>query len=316
MSHLTYTDCLTIQVLLAEWYSHRWVARRLCRSNATISREIKKYTTNGTYNAKLARLQRRVKRTLINTLLHTSIKPGSALAEYILTHVKLYWSPEQIANTWSRRYPEQSVSTQTIYTFVESNHWWMRKKYFRRRWKKYVKSWAYKWTMYARTSIHERPPTTGIGHWEADTIQWKNHKGVIVTFNERESGYLLAYAANHKTASNVTEAAVCLFATIPKERRKTITMDNWTEFSEHYMLRALLGVETYHADVGAPWQRGANENLNGLLRQFYPKWKDLRGVDQEELQKYVDLLNNRPRKRLWRLSPIQYLELHHCVLLN
>ena len=315
MSHLTYTDCLTIQVLLEEGYSHRWVAQRLSRSNATISREIKKYSTNWTYNAKLARLQRQTKRRLINTLLHTRIRPWSKLHQFILEKIQLYWSPEQIAGV-RRTTTQEQLSHQTVYRFLHTNHSWMLHKYGRRKWRPYRYGKTPADFIYDRMSIHDRPETTGLWHWEGDTIQWKNHKGVIVTFNERRSGYLLAYPANRKTAANVTLAAQHVFASIPEGLRTTLTLDNGREFCEHYMLRWLLGFDTYFADPWRPDQRWANENLNGLLRQFYPKWKDLRGVSKEELDYYVDLLNNRPRKRLWRRSPIQYLLDNDCVLLN
>jgi len=85
---------------------------------------------------------------------------------------------------------------------------------------------------------------------------------------------------------------------LPQVLKKTITLDNGTEFVEHYMWKLLCGLDTYFADVGQAGQRGLNENTNGLLRQFFPKKSDLANVSQEELDYYVDLLNNRPRKRL------------------
>jgi IS30 family transposase len=315
MPHLTYTDCLTIQVLLAEWYSHRWVARKLSRSNRTISMEIKKYSTNGTYNAKLARLQRQTRRKLINTLLHTRITPWSKLHAFVIEKIQEYWSPEQVAgvrrnDTW------ESLSPQTIYTFLHSHHKWMIEKYGRRKGRPYRYGRKPADFIYDRVSIHDRPSVEGLWHWEGDTIIGKNHKWAIVTFNEKKSWYLLAYPAKRKTAANVTQAAHHVFSSIPEKLRKTLTLDNWREFCEHYMLRWLLWFDTYFADPWRPDQRWANENLNGLLRQFYPKRTDLRKVEKEQLDYHVRLLNNRPRKRLWRLSPIQFLEKNYCVLLN
>jgi IS30 family transposase len=104
-----------------------------------------------------------------------------------------------------------------------------------------------------------------------------------------------------------------LFKNLPKKLKRTITLDNGREFVEHYMWKWLVDIDTYFADVGNAGQRGLNENTNGLLRQFFPKGTDLANLSQEELDYYLDLLNNRPRKRLWFLSPKQYLAKSHCA---
>lgn len=315
MPQLTYTECVQIQVLLEEKYSHRKIAVRLWFSNGTISREVKKYSIEGIYNAKTARLQRKVRRCLVNTLLHERIKKWSELEKYILEKVKEYRSPDQIV--WERKGKYWwKLSVSTIYKYIKTHHKWMIKKYFRRKWKEYKYNYEPVGYIYDRISIHERPKIEWMWHWEWDTIVWKWHKWVIVTFNEIKSWYLLAMQVPRKQAKYITQAARELFKKIPEELRKTLTLDNWREFCEHFMLRWLCWFDTYFADPWNPWQRWANENLNGLLRQFYPKWTSLLDIDPEKLQYYVNLLNNRPRKRLWYISPIQFLKNHGCVLLD
>jgi IS30 family transposase len=129
-----------------------------------------------------------------------------------------------------------------------------------------------------------------------------------VTFTERKSWFELAGVLEEKYATIVTETTRQLFSTIPEKLKKTVTLDNGREFVEHYMWKWLCGLDTYFADVWNAWQRGLNENTNGLLRQFYPKQTRLSNVSQQELDYYVTLLNNRPRKRHNYLTPIEVIQ--------
>jgi IS30 family transposase len=314
MPHLTYTQCVQIQVLLNEAYSHREIALKLNRSNKTISQEIKKHNINWIYLASTARLIRKTKRNLINTLIHTRIIPSSRLESYIHEKIHSYWSPEQIAWRWKRETWE-SVSKDTIYAYIYNQHPEWIKKYLRRKWKKYLHHREKVRYILNRKSISERPEIIWWWHREWDTIRWRKRKWWFATFNEIESWYLLAWPLLERKAVNVTEKARELFKKVLEELKKTITLDNWREFVEHFMMKEICWLETYFADPGNPWQRWANENTNGLLRQRYPKWVDLWNITQEELDYYVHLLNNRPRKRLYFQTPIEFLSTTYCVLL-
>ncbi|PJA48577.1 MAG: hypothetical protein CO170_02340 [candidate division SR1 bacterium CG_4_9_14_3_um_filter_40_9] len=125
----------------------------------------------------------------------------------------------------------------------------------------------------------------------------------------------MAGVLQEKYATIVTETTRQLFKNLPEELKKTVTLDNGREFIEHYMWKGLCGLDTYFADVGNPGQRGLNENTNGLLRQFYPKKTRLSNVSQKELDYYVNLLNNRPRKRNNYLTPTEVLKTY-CADLN
>lgn len=315
MPHLNYTECVQIQVLLEEWYSHRSIAVRLCRSNRAISQEIKKYGYNGKYTAWVARTIRKTKRSVVNTLLHTKIKPESELEQYILEKIKTYRSPEQIAG---RRFKEtgKRISKDTIYSYIYRNYPKLIKKYFRRKWKRYVHKREKIRYILDRKSIHERPVVKWGWHWEWDTMWWRKRKWGFATFNEIESWYLLAWPLVERKAINVTLKAHELFQRIPESLKKTMTLDNWREFVEHFMMKPLCWLETYFADPWNPWQRWANENTNWLLRQRYPKWADLWSISQSELDYYVWLLNNRPRKKLNYMTPIEFLASRYCVLLD
>jgi len=307
---LTYEECIKIQVYLEEGFKHRPIAKKLGRSNSSISDEIKKYSMNGRYIALIAWSTRQTKRKLLN-ILHYKIQRWDPLDKFIVESIGKYRSPEQVAGSW-RRETWEVISKDTIYSHIKRNYPELIKKYFRRRWKKY-KYWTIKaWYIYARKSIRERPIEAKLksefGHWEWDTVRWSRNTGWFVTFTERKSWFELVGLISQKYATMITEATRKLFQNIPKHLRKTVTLDNGKEFVEHYMWKYLCWLDTYFADVWNAWQRGLNENTNGLIRQFYPKKMNLSNVSQQELDYHVDLLNNRPRKRLNYLSPIQYLE--------
>jgi IS30 family transposase len=311
-SKLSYTDCVAIQLYLWEKLSHRAIARKLKRSNSSISDEIRKYAIDGIYLAKIAWLMRNTKRSLVNAL-HCKIGRWSPLDMLIVERTKEYRSPEQIAGHWKKS-TWQTISKDTIYTHIRRNYPELIKKYFRRRWKKY-KYWTVKaWYIRDRKSIHERPIEAKLksefGHWEWDTMRGCKSKWWFATFTERKSWFELAWVLSEKTAQNVTNWAHELFKHIPDDLKKTMTLDNGREFVGHYMWKKLCGLDTYFADVWNAGQRWLNENTNWLLRQFYPKKSDLWNIKQEELDYYLNLLNNRPRKRLWFESPIEYLAKH------
>ena len=316
-SKLLYTDCVAIQIYLREKLSHREIGKKLGRSNSSISDEIRKYSMNGNYNAWIAWIMRKARREIVNAL-HCKIQRWDPLDVFILKNIKQYRSPEQVAWDWKNESWEV-ISKDTIYRHVKKVYPELIKKYFRRKWKKYKYGTIKAWYIYNRVSIHERPIEAKLksefGHWEWDTVRWSRNTWGFVTFTEKKSWFELVWIIGQKYATMITEATRKLFQKVPEKLRKTVTLDNGKEFVEHYMWKWLCWLDTYFADVWNAWQRGLNENTNGLLRQFYPKKMNLSNVSQQELDYYVNLLNNRPRKRLWYLSPIQYLE-KYCADLN
>ena len=153
-----------------------------------------------------------------------------------------------------------------------------------------------------RVSIHERPDivaTRGrIGDWEGDTVMGAQGKGAVVTLVERKSRLLLAGVLPGKAAKPLSYKANRLLKRLPKTWRQTLTLDNGTEFADFKKIEAATGIKVYFADPYASWQRGLNENTNGLLRQYFPKGCDFRAVSDRALAKAVDEINNRPRKCL------------------
>ena len=143
-----------------------------------------------------------------------------------------------------------------------------------------------------------------IGDWEADTIIGQNHKQAIVTVVERKTGLVKMKRVTKKSAHLVADAMVVMLTPV-RLHVKTITSDNGKEFADHKAIKQRLYSGFYFADAYASWQRGTNENTNGLIREYLPKGCDFRQVSDDEVQNIEDRLNNRPRKRLGFKTPNQ-----------
>lgn len=279
----------------------------------TVSRELKRYKDAIwlIYCAKTAHQFTKQKRSEVNKELHTKIIKWSKLSAYIQEKlVKDHWSPEQIA--WDRWLRHPTITHQTIYSYLYKYHSDLIKEYLKRHGKKY-NYWKCrtKNKIPDRVSIHDRPAEVEekkrLGDFEGDTIVWSNTWDRIVTCNDRKSGMLFAdiiLQQNNQSLAIATSVAMTMqLRDVSKEKLKTITLDNWVEFFDHKYIQEQLGIQTYFADPYSSWQRWANENTNGLLRYFFPKWTDFRTIDLNYFKHIVQLINNRPRKRLWRKTP-------------
>ena len=305
MSHLTSAQRYTIEVMLAQKTPQKKIALAISKSPSVLSREIgRNRAADGRYDSAVA--QARYERGL-KTKPH-GIKLTDAVKEVIVSGLSKQWSPEQIAHKAAKD-GVTCVSHERIYQFV-----WQDKQEggslyqnLRSQGKKYRKRGAEKdkrGCIKDRVSIHDRPAVVAeksrIGDWEGDTIIGKDHQGAILTTNERFSGYVLLAKLQGK---NATELATTMTEILlpHKDRCLTMTFDNGKEFARHADITQHLGVPVYFADPYASWQRGANENTNGLVRQYIPKKTDFDTITPQRLQEIQDLLNNRPRKRLdWK----------------
>jgi len=218
--------------------------------------------------------------------------------------VRQEWSPEQIAGT-------MNISHETVYRHVYADKdcggkLFMHLRSQKKRRKRYASGRQRRGQIPNRRSIHERPAVVDlrleVGHWEGDTVIGARHKQAIVTLVERKRGYAKLFKVSNKTAELVSAAMI--------ESLKpfdglvdTITLDNGKEFADHQRVDLELGSTIYFADPFASWQRGTNENFNGLLRQYIPKDRPLSTVTQEELKMIENKLNHRPRKRLGFKTP-------------
>ena len=163
-----------------------------------------------------------------------------------------------------------------------------------------------------RKSIKDRPEVINrrerFGDWEGDLVVGKDNKGAIATMVERKAGFLIAGLMHGKSSDEFKKTVRDIFAPIDNEILKSITYDNGTEASDYKNLEAILNCDFYFATPGSPWQRGTNENTNGLLRRYFPKKTNFRLIDPKLLDVLIQLINSRPRKRLDYRTPKQVLK--------
>ena len=311
--HLTLTERETIANLHFAGHGPAEIGRRLKRAASTISRELRRNSTDGRYRASVAHqssLSRRSQRRLPRKLDH------SPLRSEVQRMLSCSWSPDQVSGRLSREHPEDRrmhVSHQTIYRWLWSDAAIfeqfaqdLRHGRYRRRKR------SGRTLIRNRVSIRQRPSVidarSRVGDWEGDTIVGRGHQGYVATFVDRMTGYLVASRMRDKRSVSLNRAAERAFRTIPQTARHSVTVHNGTEFAQHESLTRRLKLDVYFADAYCSWQRGTNENTNGLLRQFLPKNQELFDLPPTVLEFHVSRLNNRPRKRLGYLTPAEVFQ--------
>ena len=287
------------------------IARRLKRHPATISRELRRNRNPNGYWAASAQVKADARRS------HrpwTCKMERPEVASYVRQRLRQRWSPDEIAGR-SRddfpRDPRRHVSRQTIYAWIHAHPaaaYWRR---YLARLGRVRRRGENRGRLPACVSIEGRPAVVDrrarYGDWEGDTVVGRGHRSGTVTLVDRKSGYLLLGKVHDRQAATVREAMTELFQPLPTRLRKTLTLDNGKEFAEHEQLAATTSLRVYFAKPYCAWQRGTNENTNGLVRQFFPKGSDMAHVPAKQFEKVQHLLNNRPRKRLGYRTPLEIL---------
>jgi IS30 family transposase len=229
----------------------------------------------------------------------------------IESKIRLDWSPEQIAGWLLKRHQIQ-VSHEWIYQYILSDQQaggdlYQHLRCQKKRRKRYGRR-DRRGQLPNRRSIEERPEIVDrrqrIGDWEVDTLVGKGHQQAIVTLTERKSRLALLRKVERRTAALVSQAVIDLLNPVAG-RSHTLTGDNGKEFAEHERIAQDLDVDFFFAHPYAAWERGANENMNGLVRQYIPKNRALTSVTEHELEQIMTKLNHRPRKCLEFKSPFE-----------
>jgi len=240
--------------------------------------------------------------------------------EYIEDRLRLDWPPEVIAQKLLIDYPNEQrmrISHETIYRWIylDATHGGDLHAHLRRRHKRRRKQTRYgsgRRFIQGRVSITERPSVVGTreryGDWEGDTVAGAKGSGHIATLVERKTRFLMAAKLSNKKAVTMTEASTLSFQGIPQPLRQTLTLDNGKEFAQFKELEQRTGLSVFFADPYAAWQRGTNENTNGILRFYFPKGSDFQKISDEDLQAVVTRINNRPRKCLNYRSPHEVMQ--------
>ena len=311
MSHAKYPEFVKIQALNFCNCSQEDIAEYVGVSQPTVSRILVKLQSG--LSPEEIEKSRREHRTIANQHVHQRIDPWWDLERYVLYRLREHQdSPDQMAGRWKEERWEK-LSKDTIYAYIRNHHPHLIKKYFRRKGKQYrnrKQDKAFeKYQLMDRRMIDDRPVCIErrrqIWHWEWDTIIGKRWVGkqVIATNVERKSWYLLSRVCEDKGGEQMYLKTVEMFKSIPQNKKKTNTYDNGREFAQHRNIEWKTGITIYFAHPYHSWERWTNENTNGLLRQYYPKWTSFTCVKEHELQEVVKKLNWRPRKRLNYKTP-------------
>jgi IS30 family transposase len=309
---LTEEHRIEIYAMKQAGYNQTQMARRLGVHRSTISRELARNTGGRGYRPKQAHrlaTERRVKA-------RKAVKMTRKTIAYIEALIRQEHAPEQITGRMKvdPDYRGPTVSHERIYQHVwqdkaDGGRLWrhLRIGGHKKKRKRYGKH-DFRGKIPHRVGIEKRPQIVQskkrLGDWEADTLIGKYHRGAVITVVERKSQFTLLGKVPHKTAPAVREQMVKHLRP-HRHRVHTITTDNGREFSEHQALAQRLQAKIYFADPYQAWQRGLNEQVNGLIRQYLPKKTDLRHVTDQRLQLIMDRLNHRPRKTLGFKTPYE-----------
>lgn len=304
--HLTQEQRYQIYAYSKANWTQKEMSRELKVHRSTVSREIKR--NRGLRGYRPQQANKRAERRKF--LAHKHIKMSSYLKFLVAQKIREDWSPEQISG-YFKRHNIAHISHPTIYTYIklDRNSGGQLYKRLRRARKKYKKRYGssdLRGQIRNKIMIDERPKIvdekTRIGDWEIDTVIGKQHNGVIVTLVERKSKYMIASPVRNKSEPVVTNALIQALRPF-KEKAHTITSDNGKEFAGHEKVAKDLKAKFYFAHPYSSWERGLNENSNGLLRQYYPKKTDLRDIKSTDMDPILEKINNRPRKTLGYATP-------------
>ena len=313
--HLSNDERLYIQHGLRANKTQKMIADELSRNPSTISREVRrnKYAQCHLYTHYWAchavKWRKRIQYEYISDL---NTKLRGKTKELTLELLKQYLSPEQVSG-YLLEHHGISLCHETIYRYIYSSKIINKelKPFLRqgkRRYRKRYGSSARSSLIPNRRSIAERPMIVDkkarIGDWECDTVIGKDRKSALVTVVERKSLFTVMATVKRKTAEQVSNTMIKLLEPY-KDRVKTLTFDNGTEFMRHEKIGKVLGAKTYFANPYSSWERGINENTNGLVRQFFPKGTNFNEVNWREIKRALYLLNNRPRKTRKYQTPNQ-----------
>jgi IS30 family transposase len=300
-----------IFLLLQEGKTQKEIASIIGRDKSTISRELSRNLHQKFYVYLPDTAQRKTEKRKVQSRKQQYLDRDLELKQYVLTKLKTGWSPEQIEGRIEidlDKYLNYESIYQYIYSLAgrkENLRQYLRRAHRIRRKKNGRKH--HKGKIPNRIDISLRPKDietrSEFGHWEGDSLIYKRHTQSLATYTERKTRFIVAKKAKDRTAQERVRLTNCYYVQLPPEARRTVTYDNGLEFSAHEEISSTLGIDIYFARPYASWQRGSNENSNGLIRWYLPKDIDLDFLTDEELDAIIKLINDRPRKCLnWKTS--------------
>jgi IS30 family transposase len=305
---LTLAQRYHIGVLLSEGKMQKDIAEKIGASRSTLTRELQRNGGRESYVPEQAH-QRTIE---LRRTAQKAIKMSLMVIQWVESKLRIEWRPEQIAAKIHEALGI-SISHARIY-----QHVWQDKRHggtlyqhlsqSGKRRRKYG-SKDNRGQLVNRVSIDERPKIVAeksrLGDWEIDTVIGKNHQGALVTIVERVSKFTLIAKVLNKQADTVTEATIALLKPYQGDKLFTITADNGKEFAGHEKISQQLDLKIYFAHPYSSWERGVNENTNGLIRQYFPKGSSFENITDADVEKVMERLNHRPRKRLNYKTPFE-----------
>jgi len=311
-SHLTVEERDQISVLKAEGLGPRGIASELGRHHTTISRELNRNAPpvrKGRYLSHKAH-ERSVQR---KSAAHQRDRlKNEEIQRYVEDGLSLHWSPEQIAGRLPSVCKGQTISHEAIYQYIYTERHDLvttLARHHRKRQKRGHSRKHRKPHIPNRISIEDRPQyiedRKQAGHWERDSLVSRASKACLDVKIERKSRYTLIDKLEQRTAEAVRIVVIARLKPYPMHLRRSLTYDNGSEHAEHEMINRALGTRSYFCHPYSSWERGSNENMNGLIRRFLPKKTDFSKVSSAYINQIEFLLNNRPRKCLNYKTPAE-----------
>jgi transposase, IS30 family len=299
-----------LAALRRQGYNKSQIARALGRHRSTVCREVRRNSTraDGRYRAFTAQERTNGRRSRSRRNLRFTAQDFALIDELL----RRQWSPEQVAGHLGRT-GQLAISHETIYRHVwrdkkEGGALYTHLRGARKRRRKRYGAYDSRGRLAGKRIISERPAEVEarerVGHWEADTVAGAGSKDCVVTLVERKTGLLLIGKLADRTADSLSRRAISLVRGHGASF-ETVTADNGTEFHDYKRIEARTGVVFYFARPYHSWERGSNENANGLLRQYLPKGVSMAGLSQQQCNAIARKLNTRPRKRLGFRTPLE-----------
>lgn len=312
---LTQSEREHIASLLSEGYSLGDIAKTLGRNKSTISRELARNSAPERQRYTPCRAHARAceRKTTANT--HERLK-NEFIRQYVKDGLEKGWSPEQISGRIRIDHPGNVINHEAIYQYIYHPQNPQRleminllRRAHKKRKNKSIGRKERKTKIPNRISIDARPKSVEnrrrYGHWEGDSLISRKSKAALNTLTERKSRLVLITKLLRKGAAETNKAIINRLKKLPTKGRQTLTLDNGTENANHEQLSARLGIKCYFAHPYASWERGTNENINGLIRWYLPKGTDFSKIAPEQIALIEYLLNSRPRKCLGYQTPLE-----------
>jgi IS30 family transposase len=313
--HLSLKERDIITTMLSEEKSLGDIAKVLGRSKSTISRELKRnrspeyklYLSHRAHGRAELRRKEASKRQRLKS---------SRIVSYVKAKLKEGWSPELISGRIGIDHPGLSVSHEAIYQYIyhpetegRQDLIWCLIRAHRKRKQKGIGRKERKTKIPNRVPIDLRPPSVEnrlwFGHWEGDSLVSRKSLVALNSLVERKSRFLMLTKLERKTAEATFKTVTGRLKGLPKKARRTLTLDNGSENAKHEAITSAIGIKCFFAHPYASWERGTNENVNGLIRRYLPKGTDFRNISNDEIARIEYLINNRPRKCLGFKKPIE-----------